>query len=45
MASSSQGDVVQDSFGSKDTLEVGGSSYEIYRLDKVEGSAASSRTR
>jgi len=26
-----------DSFGSKGTLEVGGSSYEIYRLDKVEG--------
>ena len=38
MASTSQGDVVQDSFGSKDTLEVGESSYEIYRLDKVEGS-------
>ncbi len=38
MASSSQGDVVQDSFGSKDTLEVGGSSYQIYRLDKVDGS-------
>jgi aconitate hydratase len=28
---------VRDSFGSKDTLEVGGSSYEIYRLDQVEG--------
>jgi aconitate hydratase len=28
----------QDSFGSRDTLEVGGSSYEIYRLDAVEGS-------
>src|SRR6187549_2898840 len=27
----------QDSFGSRATLEVGGSSYEIYRLDKVEG--------
>jgi aconitate hydratase len=27
----------QDSFGSKGTLEVGGSSYEIYRLDAVEG--------
>src|SRR4051794_10948554 len=27
----------QDSFGSKHTLEVGGSSYEIYRLDAVEG--------
>ncbi|MGZ4639524.1 MAG: aconitase family protein, partial [Actinomycetes bacterium] len=27
----------QDSFGSKSTLEVGGSSYEIYRLDAVEG--------
>src|SRR4249919_843477 len=26
-----------DSFGSRATLEVGGSSYEIYRLDKVEG--------
>jgi aconitate hydratase len=37
VASSSQADVVQDSFGSKDTLEVGGSSYEIYRLDKVDG--------
>jgi aconitate hydratase len=34
---SSQGDVGLDSFGSKDTLEVGGSSYQIYRLDKVEG--------
>jgi aconitate hydratase len=33
----SQGDVGLDSFGSKDTLEVGDSSYEIYRLDKVEG--------
>ena len=41
MASSSQRDVGQDSFGSKDTLEVGGSSYQIYRLDKVEGSPAS----
>ena len=38
MTSSSQGDRGQDSFGSKDTLEVGGSSYDIYRLDKVEGS-------
>ncbi len=38
MASSTQGDVVQDSFGSKATLEVGGSSYEIYRLDAVDGS-------
>ncbi len=38
MSGSSEGDVVQDSFGSKDTLEVGGSSYEIYRLDKVDGS-------
>ncbi len=38
MASTSQGDVVQDSFGSKDTLEVGESSYDIYRLDKVDGS-------
>jgi aconitate hydratase len=28
----------QDSFGSRGTLEVGGTSYEIYRLDKVEGS-------
>jgi aconitate hydratase len=37
VASSSQGDVGQDSFGSKDTLEVGGSSYQIYRLDKVDG--------
>ena len=37
MASTSQGDVVQDSFGSKDTLEVGDTSYEIYRLDAVEG--------
>jgi len=27
----------QDSFGSKSTLEVGGSSYEIYRLDAVKG--------
>ena len=38
MTSSSQGDRGQDSFGSKGTLEVGGSSYDIYRLDKVEGS-------
>ena len=37
MASSSQRDVGPDSFGSKDTLEVGDSSYQIYRLDKVEG--------
>ena len=37
MASSSQRDVGPDSFGSKGTLEVGGSSYEIYRLDAVEG--------
>ncbi|HEU4913219.1 MAG TPA: aconitate hydratase AcnA [Actinomycetes bacterium] len=29
----------QDSFGAKDQLEVGGSSYEIYRLDAVEGSS------
>ena len=28
----------QDSFGAKGQLEVGGSSYEIYRLDAVEGS-------
>ncbi len=28
----------RDSFGSKATLEVGGSSYDIYRLDAVEGS-------
>ncbi|MGY2875145.1 aconitate hydratase [Marmoricola sp. URHA0025 HA25] len=27
----------KDSFGAKDTLEVGGSSYEIYRLDAVSG--------
>ncbi|TWE12958.1 aconitate hydratase AcnA [Rudaeicoccus suwonensis] len=27
-----------DSFGAKDTLKVGDQSYEIYRLDKVEGS-------
>src|SRR3954451_17291107 len=27
----------KDSFGAKDTLEVGGSSYEIYRLDAVNG--------
>ncbi|MDQ1627469.1 MAG: aconitate hydratase [Actinomycetota bacterium] len=32
MASSSQ-----DSFGSRSTLEVGGSTYEIFRLDAVEG--------
>jgi aconitate hydratase len=37
VASSSQRDVGPDSFGSKDTLEVGDSSYQIYRLDKVEG--------
>ena len=29
--------VASDSFGSKGTLEVEGSSYEIYRLDAVEG--------
>ncbi|MGH8891950.1 MAG: aconitate hydratase [Actinomycetes bacterium] len=29
----------QDSFGAKDELEVGGTSYEIYRLDAVDGSA------
>jgi aconitate hydratase len=29
----------QDSFGAKGRLEVGGSSYDIYRLDAVEGSA------
>jgi aconitate hydratase len=28
----------QDSFGSRSKLEVGGSSYDIYRLDAVEGS-------
>jgi aconitate hydratase len=28
----------QDSFGAKGQLEVGGSSYEIYRLDAVDGS-------
>ncbi|MFF0145898.1 aconitate hydratase [Amycolatopsis sulphurea] len=28
----------KDSFGAKDTLKVGESSYEIFRLDKVEGS-------
>jgi aconitate hydratase len=27
----------QDSFGSRSTLEVGGSTYEIFRLDAVEG--------
>ena len=27
-----------DSFGSEATLEVAGSTYEIYRLDAVEGS-------
>ena len=27
----------QDSFGAKSELEVGDSSYEIYRLDTVEG--------
>src|SRR3954453_18439359 len=27
----------KDSFGAKDMLEVGGSSYEIYRLDQVTG--------
>ena len=27
-----------NSFGAKDTLEVGDASYEIFRLDKVEGS-------
>ncbi|WP_020659398.1 aconitate hydratase AcnA [Amycolatopsis benzoatilytica] len=27
----------QDSFGAKDTLQVGENSYEIFRLDKVEG--------
>jgi aconitate hydratase len=37
VASSSQRDVGPDSFGSRDTLEVGDSSYQIYRLDKVEG--------
>nr|WP_211841687.1 aconitate hydratase AcnA [Rudaeicoccus suwonensis] len=30
--------VSSDSFGAKDTLKVGDQSYEIYRLDKVEGS-------
>ncbi|MFN2524194.1 MAG: aconitase family protein, partial [Mycobacteriales bacterium] len=29
----------QDSFGARDTLAVGDRSYEIYRLDKVEGAA------
>src|SRR3954462_1366001 len=29
----------QDSFGARSTLTVGDRSYEIYRLDKVEGSA------
>ncbi len=29
-----------NSFDARDTLEVGGQSYEIYRLDKVEGSAS-----
>ena len=27
----------QDSFGAKGTLDVDGQSYEIYRLDAVEG--------
>ena len=36
MANETAGSI--DSFGSRATLEVGGSSYEIYRLDKVEGS-------
>ena len=27
-----------DSFGAKGTLDVGDESYEIFRLDKVEGS-------
>ena len=35
MANETAGSI--DSFGSRATLEVGGSSYEIYRLDKVEG--------
>lgn len=30
----------KDTFGAKGTLEVGGSSYEIYRLGAVEGAAA-----
>ncbi|MCU1571019.1 MAG: acnA, partial [Naasia sp.] len=29
-----------DSFGAKDRLSVGGTDYEIFRLDKVEGSAS-----
>src|ERR1700709_1688233 len=37
VTSSSQGGAVRDSFGSKATLEVGGSSYQIYRLDAVDG--------
>ncbi len=36
MANGTTGSI--DSFGSRATLEVGGSSYEIYRLDEVEGS-------
>ena len=33
------GGATQDSFGAKSQLEVGGKTYDIYRLDKVEGSA------
>jgi aconitate hydratase len=29
----------KDSFGARDTLEVGGASYEVFRLDKVDGAA------
>ncbi|MBA2769612.1 MAG: aconitate hydratase [Sporichthyaceae bacterium] len=32
------GSATQDSFGAKDQLEVGGRTYEIYRLDAVAGS-------
>ena len=43
MSSPDQSDGVStgstDSFGARSTLEVGGESYEIFRLDKVEGAA------
>ncbi|MEE6281813.1 aconitate hydratase [Georgenia sp. MJ170] len=31
--------MTMDSFGARDRLDVGGSSYDIFRLDRVEGSA------
>ena len=37
MASTGLDKVAQDSFGARSQLEAGGSTYEIYRLDKVEG--------